>query len=307
MPGGNIMRPAVVIVITMNGRDSWLSNVEFGLRNLFDPDNPFVPWLVIFDLVLLAVHLAIVYWVYRDALMRYNRGAPWATLAMLFPLGGWLFYLMYRSSALVQMDRIETELFDESEHEWTDYDTYRANQGAALFKEVGSLLRKPEAEGYSPWIRMSRARELKKKLTPEEKKQRSEELALQRKEARSRRIEARAQAREKSRQRKIERRKRTTMTGAHGFSFKLSEGRQRRLQRRLELVEKLKELPREDPVIEDHIFNMDYHAARRAATDALELAVEMDDRQGVITYEAYLERLDRLGESGTDSHRPAGE
>ena len=74
-----------------------------------------MPWLLIIDLVALLIHLALVYWVYRDALARYNRGAPWAVLAAIFPLGGWLFYLLYRKSPLVEFDRIDAELFDEAE------------------------------------------------------------------------------------------------------------------------------------------------------------------------------------------------
>ena len=277
----------------MDGRHNFIDRFEFGLRNLLDPDNPFVPWLLIIDLVLLGAHLAIVYWVYRDALVRYNRGAPWAVLAMLLPVAGWLFYLMYRSSSLVQLDRIEAELFDESEHEWTDYDTYKANQGSALFKELTSFVRKPEAEGYSPWIRMSRARELKKQLTPEEKQARKEQLAIERQEARKKRLERRAQAREQKRQRRKEAKERTVLRGAHGFSFRLSEGRQKRLQRKLELVEKLKTMPREDEYLENLIYEMKYQEALATARDGLSTAREMNDQQGVITYEHYLERINR--------------
>ena len=288
------------IVLAMDGRHNFIDRFEFGLRNLLDPDNPFVPWMLIIDLVLLGVHLAIVYWVYRDALLRYNRGAPWAVLAMLLPIAGWLFYLMYRSSSLVQLDRIEAELFDESEHEWTDYDTYKANQGSALFKELSSYIKRPEAEGYSPWVRLSRQRELKKQLTPKEKKARKEQQALERQEARKKRLERRAEARELRRLRKKEAKERTVMRGAHGFSFKLSEGRQKRLQRKLELVEKLKTMPREDDYLEGLIYEMRYAEALQAASDGLATAEEMNDQQGVITYQHYLERINRLLEPGQE-------
>jgi hypothetical protein len=70
------------------------------------------------------VHLVLVYWVYRDALWRYNRGAPWALMCMVLPFAGWGFYLLYRHSPLVEFDRIDAELFDE-DFIWTDYDTYK--------------------------------------------------------------------------------------------------------------------------------------------------------------------------------------
>jgi hypothetical protein len=274
----------------MDGRENWWANLQFGWRYLFDPDNPFIPWMLIIDLVLLAGHLAIVYWVYRDALARYNRGAPWAVLAMVIPVGGWLFYLLYRQSPLVQFDRLEAELFDESEHEWTDYDNYRTSIGKQLFSEVSSLWRKPEGEGYSPWVRLSRLRELRKIPSPAEREARAAERLEKRKQ--------RAQQREEARQAKAERaqarRERTTMTGRHGFRYKLSDRRQNKLKSRLEIVEKLKALPREDQALEDLIYEMQYAEALKKAREALEVADEMGDAQGIVTYQAYIERIERI-------------
>jgi len=274
----------------MDGRDNWWANLHYTWRNLMDPDNPFIPWMLIFDLVLIAAHLAIVYWVYRDALRRYNRGAPWAVLAMLIPIGGWLFYLLYRQSPLVQFDRIESELFDESEHEWTDYDNYRTSIGKQLFSEVSSLWRQPEGEGYSPWIKLSRLRELRKIPSPAEQKARADARLEKRKE--------RARQREEARQAKTERtqakRERTTMTGRHGFRYKLSDRGQSKLKRRLEVVEKLKAVPREDQALEDLIYEMKYDAALKGAREALEVAEEMKDPQGIVTYQAYIERIERI-------------
>ena len=133
----------------MDIRSNWWADFQLRWRYFFDPDNPFIAWMLIFNLVLLLIHLIIVYWVYRDAMTRYNRGAPWAVLAAVLPVAGWLFYLLYRISPLVQFDRIEAELFDEREQEWTDYDAQRTSQGAVLFKEISSLWRKPEGLGPS--------------------------------------------------------------------------------------------------------------------------------------------------------------
>jgi hypothetical protein len=264
------------------------------LENLLDPDNPFVPWLLLMDLTAVLVHLALVYWVYRDALYRYNRGAPWAVFAAVFPIGGWLFYLLYRVSPLVQMDRLEAETFEESEHEWTDYDQYKANRSAQWFKELASLWRKEEGRGYSPWVRMSRLRELRKTLTPEEK----EAARAARRERRQAQLKTRAlrraEAREKKRLRKEEARERRTMVGAHGFTYRLSDRRQRKLKRQLEVVEKLRGLPREDHLLEELIYEMDYAGALSAARDQLAMAKEMGDSQAIVTYEAYIQRLQRL-------------
>lgn len=278
------------MLIAINGGDSWWVNLRTTWRTLVDPDNPFIPWMLVFDLVLVAVHLAIVYWVYRDAMLRYNRGAPWAVLAAVFPVGGWLFYLLYRQSPLVQFDRIEAELFDESEHEWTDYDNYRTTIGKQLFTEVSSLWRKPEGQGYSPWVQLSRLRELRKAPTAEQLQERQERRVEKRKQRAQRREEARRQKAERAQAK----RERTTMTGRHGFRYKLSDRRQRRLKGRLEIAEKLKTVAREDAGLEELIYEMKYPEALKTAREALEVAEEMKDAQGVVTYKAYLERIQRI-------------
>ena len=261
---------------------------------MLDPNNPLMPYLLLLDLAALLLHVYLVYWVYRDAIKRYNRGAPWALLAAIFPLGGWLFYLLYRSSPLVEFDKIEAETF-EDEFEWTDYDQYKANQSAKFFNELTSLWRR-EASGYSPWVRASRDRELKNKLTPEELK----ELRAQKMEQRKARLELRkeraAQRREDKQQKRQESKARQTMSGAHGFTFRLSDRRQRKLRKKLALIEKLKLLPREDSHLEDLIYQMQYSSALDSARESLGVANEMQDRQGVITYQHYIEKLTRLVE-----------
>ncbi len=244
------------------------------------------------NLALLLLHVYMVHWVYRDAVLRYNRGAPWALLAALFPLAGWLFYMLYRSSSLVAFDRIEAETF-EDEPEWTDYDQYKANQSAQYFQELASLWKK-EASGYSPWVRESRARELKKKLTPEEIKAIRAEKAEKRKAWLASRKERAAKHREDKQHKAQETRERQTMSGAHGFTFKLSDRRQKKLRQKLALIEKLKLLPREDHHLEDLIYNMQYAEALASAQESLSVANEMQDNQGIITYEKYVEQMTRL-------------
>lgn len=261
------------------------------LEHLLDPGNPFMPWVSIILLSAVLLHLVCVYWVYRDALQRYNRGAPWALAAALVPLGGWLFYLLYRSSPLVDFDREEAELFDESEHQWTDYDESRF-KSAGLFRELGSLIRE-EAGGYSARLSASRSAELRRQMTPEERR----DVALLR---RQRRLDARKSRAERSaavklarRQRRALRRDAELVPGGRGL-VRLSERRQRAVRKQLHLLEQLRELPREDPALEELIFEMKYAEALAQARDKLAVAQELNDRQGIVSAEAYIARLSQL-------------
>ncbi len=275
-------------------RQGFFDQARIAFGHLLSPDNPFVPWMLIFDLLLLLAHIYIVFWVYRDALARYHRGAPWAMLAAVLPFGGWLFYILYRRSPLVELDHIETELFDEAEAQWTDYDAYKANQSAQMFRELSSLWRKREGEGYSPWVRLSRLREGQRPRTPEEHAALKLERARTRSEAKAQRREHQAVRAERQRQARQLKRERTTMAGAMGATYRLSDRKQRALHRKLEVLEKLKLVPREDKVLEDMIYEMHYAEALQAAREGLAVAREMQDPQGEITYQAYIERLERL-------------
>lgn len=276
------------------------------LRSLLDPANPFIPWLLIFDLTLIVAHMAMVLWVYRDAFRRYNRGIPWAVLAAVFPVGGWLFYLLYRVSPLVEMDRMEAETFDDSEHEWNDYDQYRANRSAQFFKDLGSHWhKKPEVGSYSPWIRHSRERELRKRLTPEQVRIRKKDLVNRRAALRVARQKRLQEKKLGLLQRRTESRNQRTLTGAHGFRYSLSLKSQKRLKRKLALVEQLKQLPREDPMLEELIYSMDYEHALSSALDNLHIAQEMKDQQGVLTYQAYVNRIRVILGIDPDSPDPA--
>jgi len=273
---------------------SWWDQTRQTVGFLFSPNNPFVPWMHIYDLGAILVHLAIVYWVYRDALYRYNRGAPWAVLAAVIPLGGWLFYLLYRQSQLVEFDRHDAECFDEAEHEWTDYDQYRKDQAASLFRDVRALWRRQEGSGYSPWVRMSRLRELRRTLTPEEYQARREERIRRRAEQAASRRQRRLDLHERKQLRVMQKRERQTMIAAHGFKYRMTDRRRRGVQRKLELMQRLRTLPREDPLLEELIYEMDYEGALRAAHDSLAVAVEMRDAHGEVTYRSYIERLEKL-------------
>lgn len=285
------------MIIAGRGLGAWLDRY----RNFLDPDNPFISWLLIFDAAILLAHIWLVFWVYRDASWRYNRGAPWALFTFIFPVGGWLFYLLYRISPLTQFDRAEQEMFDDGDHDWNDYDEYKANRSASLFQELYEA--SMEGSGYTAEQRQSRRRELRKQLTPEEKVARREQRLKEKQERQEKLKAARQEKKADRRKQRREARERTKMTGRHGFSFRLSNRRQQQIRKQLQMLETLKTLPREDQIIEEMIFEMDYVGALQAAKDALEIAREMGDSQGELTYEKYIERIERLLEEELEEER----
>lgn len=265
----------------------WLVDLKTRWLYLTDLDNPFIPWMIIIDLLLVVIHLLIVYWVYRDASSRYSRGAPWALLAAVLPLGGWLFYLLYRKSPLVQFDRIETETFADSEVTFTDYDEYQRNQGSAFFQELGALWRKAEKSGYSSWVRASRARELGKKLTPEE---RAERRAASKQQRLAKRKELVNRRREKQEQRRTAQIKQ----GRHGQRVKMSLRHQRAITKQTAMLDLMKTVRRVDDKLEELLYKGEYSQASEYAKEMLDVAEEMDDKQGIATYQDYLEQIQRL-------------
>ena len=148
---------------------------------------------------------------------------------------------------------------------------------------------------------MSRLRELRRSLTPEEKQARRDQRRAALAHRKQQRLERRKQKALRRREAKHARRERTTMTAAHGFRFRMSERQQRGWQRKLEVVEKLKTVAREDQLLEEMIYEMDYAGALAAARDSLAIAEEMGDQQAIITYRAYIERLEGLLRSAGDS------
>jgi hypothetical protein len=276
-----------------------MSDLRYSLEQFFDPNNPFIPWILMLELLILLAHLYIIFWVYRDALQRYNRGAPWAALAAFFPIGGWMFYLLYRNSQLVEFDRIEAETFDETEPQWTDYDNYRANQSTKWFRDIRALWG-GEASGYSPWVRASRLREQRGTLTPAEKEARRKDALAQRAQRKAESQQLREERQVARREKKKSAREARIKTGAHGIRYRMSRGRERRLERDLSLVGQLRQLPREDKIIEELIYEMDYVEALKAAHDGLAISSEMGDLQGEITYKGYIERIERLLEDESE-------
>ena len=84
------------------------------------------------------------------------------------------------------------------------------------------------------------------------------------------------------------------MIGAHGFKFRMSDKSQQRLKKDLEVMEQLKQMPRMDQMLEEMIYEMDYQGALQVAQDNRDVAEEMGDSQGVITYDSYIKRLTRI-------------
>lgn len=53
------------------------------------------------SLFFIVIHFALVFWVYRDADRRGAMGWFWAIAALIFPLAGWLVYLVVRPPELL--------------------------------------------------------------------------------------------------------------------------------------------------------------------------------------------------------------
>lgn len=270
---------AYIFRVTLFSREGW--------ENLLNPNNPFVPWLLVIDLVLLLLHVYLVYWVYRDAAWRYNRGAPWALGVAVLGIPAWLFYLAYRVSPLVEFDRLEAEDFEE-DHEWTDYDDYKTRRDKAWFRD---MFAPQDGNALSRW------REQRRRLSPQERRDVRQLRAQRKADARKKRSERVAGRRELKRERRVAARERQTVTGLHGASQRMSDRKQRALKSQLAVVEQLKALPREDAQLEELIYEMRYADALRQAQEALEVAREMDDAQGVVTYEAYIARIEKVMDS----------
>ena len=236
--------------------------------------NHFVPWGRIGSFALLVVHLYLVWWVYRDAERRFHNGVWFALFAAIFPLGGWLFYLVYRSSSLPEYDLIELKERIFERYPAVEYDIYLAYQRQEALLELMRKVKEfflPTDEpagpaGYNDEVNLSRQRELLA--------QRS------------------AVAREnltRTRERLQQRMKAIGASMQHALS-----PRRRRLQEKMELLRLLTEVPVPDDQLEELIYQGNLPVARLYCEDQLMLAKEQNDERRIISYERYLHRVQEL-------------
>ena len=239
--------------------------------------NPFVPWERIWAGLALAAHLYLVYWVYRDAQKWYYSGVWFALLAALLPLAGWLFYLFYRQSSLIDYDMIELRERLVERIPAVEYDLYLAYKRQEMLESLLTKLKafltgegqpatEPAVTGYPEHIMRSRERELAK--AREERLRQSYERARER---------ARAQ-----------------LALAGQVVQRQVSPRRLRLQEHLDLMEKLTEAPLPDEQLEELLYEGKLKVARMYCEDQLALAKEQNDERRINSYKHYLRRIGEL-------------
>lgn len=238
--------------------------------------NPFVPWERIWMGLVLAAYLYFIYWTYRDAQSRFYNGVWFALLAAIFPFGGWLFYLLYRHSSLVEYDRIDLhERFFERIPE-VEYDLYLAysRQEAldnllAQMKQffLGEGLKEEAAtSAYSEHIMRSREKE-------------------------------RAQAREEKVSENYFRARKKVRTRLSSFkrtAQRVSSPVRVIVEEQLSLLEKLTAAPIPDNELEELIYQGQLKLAKMYAEDQLLIAKEQNDERRIYSYKAHLQRVEEL-------------
>ncbi len=221
--------------------------------------------------VLLLLYLYHIWWVYRDAQYRYNKGLFWALIAAAVPGGGYAFYLMYRVSPLVEHDLEEEELGLYGSPELAEY-----------------IRRKRAEERMLAYLRARRKMELY--LSRLRERYLSRLLAVFSFERQSRRLSD-FLSRQSERLAPVVRRVGSRAARAIRHAGWSTQGR-------LEFYRMIRELPTEDPVLEELIYEERLAEARRLAEDNLRIAEEQGDRRAINTYRHYLKRLEGLEERG---------
>jgi hypothetical protein len=238
--------------------------------------NPFVPWDRIWAGVILAIYIYIIYWTYRDAQRRYFNGVWFATLAALLPFAGWLFYLFYRNSSLVEFDTVDTHerFFDRIPE--VEYDLYLAYARQESLENMYAQMKqfflgegmKEEAatSTYPEHIMRSRERELV--MQREHKVRENYEKA--RKKVRSR------------------------LSVLGSTARRVSSPMRVQLEEQLNLLDKLTEAPIPDRELEELIYQGRLKLAKMYAEDQLLIAKEQNDERRINSYKYHLRRVEEL-------------
>ncbi len=239
--------------------------------------NPFVPWDRIWAAAVLAVYLYQIYWVYRDAQKRFANGVWFGLLAAVLPFGGWLFYLLYRGSSLVDYDMIDLRERIFERYPAVEYDLYLAYKRQ---EALDNTLERAKAFFFAEGVG---ALEAATDTYPEHiMRSREKELAA----AREKRVR---EAYDRARARVSEHAASTAETVSRILS-----PRRRRLEEKLELMDALTEAPLPDPELEDLIYQGKLRVARMYCEDQLQIAKEMNDERRILSYQKHLLRVEGL-------------
>ena len=254
-------------------------------------NNPFVPWERIWAGLTLAVYLYLIYWTYRDAERRFNSGVWFGLLAAILPVGGWVFYLLYRQSSLTTYDMIEQreKLFER--HPAIEYELYLAYKRQEALDEMIQRMKafllgeglpetEPSVSDYPEHIMRSREREL-------------------------------AQHREKKIREAYER----TRTRVRTRLSVIGQSVQRRVSpRRVEMADKLAlmgkltEIPLPDHQLEELIYEGKLKIAKMYCEDQLQIAKEQNDERRIFSYKHHLRHIEELLQREKDNgkDKPSG-
>jgi hypothetical protein len=253
--------------------------------------NPFVPWARIWAGLALAAYLYLIYWTYRDAERRFNSGVWFGLLAAVLPVGGWVFYLLYRQSSLTTYDIIEQreKLFDR--HPAIEYELYLAYRRQEALDEMVQRMKafllgeglpetEPAVTDYPEHIMRSREKEL-----------------AQHREKKVREVYERTRARVRTRLSVI------GQSVQRGVSPRRVE-----VANQLALMGKLTETPLPDRQMEELIYEGKLNVAKMYCEDQLQIAKEQNDERRIFSYKHHLRHIEELIQREKDSgeDKPSG-
>lgn len=231
-------------------------------------------------------------WVWLDAERKYGRGKFWGFVAAFFPLGGLVFYLLYRDSALMEIDMADAEL----EYEFELASTVQVSRAVRN--------RPPRRDGWLTRRAGLRVVSKSDKLNAKELRQRAVDVEYEQPML-AKELREKADALDPPRlPRKPFRQVWRAYWAIRRDKFHIWRKRKRekrdylrrpkKLRRHDEFVEKLKSTPLVDPTMEGLIFEGQYEVARERAIINLQIAEESGDERRRITYRRYLNQIDKI-------------
>jgi hypothetical protein len=254
-------------------------------------NNPFVPWERIWAGLTLAVYLYLIYWTYRDAERRFNSGVWFGLLAAILPVGGWVFYLLYRQSSLTTYDIIEQREKLLDRHPAIEYELYLAYKRQEALDEMIQRMKafllgeglpetEPAISDYPEHIMRSREREL-----------------AQHREQKVREVYERARTRVRTRLSVIGQ---SVQRGVSPRRIEMAD--------KLALMGKLTEIPLPDRQLEELIYEDKLKIAKMYCEDQLQIAKEQNDERRIFSYKHHLRHIEELIQREKDKgeDKPSG-
>ncbi len=249
-------------------------------------------WDIVWHALILVILLIQARWVWIDAERKYGRGRFWGLTAFALPFAGLVFYLLYRDSALMEIDMTDAEL----EYEFNLASTVQVRRPIS----DRSVKRESWVSRRSPLKRVSKkdklyAKELREKadavqsenpLLAKELREKADSLDPPKPKRKSFKNRWREFWTIKRDELQIWRRKRSER--------KEYLRRPKKLRHYEEFIEKLQSTPYVDPTMEGLIFEGQYEVARERAIINLQIAEENEDERQRVTYRRYLNQINKI-------------